>query len=59
MSRNYNGGEGSDKFDHKYYRYEQPNVDVDFDIETTICPYGVSPIELARVTKVLVQGLLK
>jgi hypothetical protein len=61
VSRNFNGGEGCDKFDHKFYKYEQPNANVGYNREATICPYGVSPIELARVTKVhvLMQDLLK
>jgi hypothetical protein len=46
------GGEGFNKFDHKFYKSKQPNVVDSFDIEASICPYGVFPIELARVTKV-------
>jgi hypothetical protein len=54
-------GEGSNKFDRKFYKSEQPNTTNSFDRETPICPYGVSPTKLARVTKVhfLVQDLLK
>jgi hypothetical protein len=32
------GGEGSDKFDHKFHNFEQPNVANNFDRETSICP---------------------
>ncbi len=46
------GGEGSNKFDWKFYKFEQPNAADSFDREASICPYGVSPIELARVTEV-------
>jgi hypothetical protein len=46
------GGEGSNKFDRKFYKSEQLNVADSFDREASICPYGVSPIELARVTEV-------
>ncbi len=47
-----NGGEGFCEFDYKFYRLEQTNAAIGFDRETTICPYGVSPIELARMTKI-------
>jgi hypothetical protein len=55
------GGEGSKNFDHKFYKSEQPNSTNSFDKKTFICPYGVSPTKLARVTKVhvLMQDLLK
>jgi hypothetical protein len=56
-----NGGEGLDKFDCKFYRFEQPNVVVGFDREATICPYGVSPTKFARMIEihVHVQDLFK
>ncbi len=41
------GGEGFGKFECKLYRSKQPNATIGFHKETTICPYGVSPIELA------------
>ncbi len=55
------GGEGSNKFDSKFCKSDQPNTTNSFDKETPICPYGVSPTKLARMTKVhfLVQDLLK
>ncbi len=55
------GGEGSKNFDKKFYKFEQPNATNSFDKKTSICPYGVSPTKLARVTKVhvLMQDLLK
>jgi hypothetical protein len=47
-----NGGEGFGKFDCKFYRLKKPNVIIGFDKETTICPYGVSPTELARMIEI-------
>ncbi len=46
------GGEGFGKFECKLYRSKQPNATIGFHKETTICPYGVSPIELAKMTEI-------
>jgi hypothetical protein len=50
LSGKASGGEGFSKFDYKFYRSEKPNVVIGFEKETTICPYGVSPTKLARMT---------
>jgi hypothetical protein len=48
------GGEGSNKFEHKFYKYEQPTMFNVLESNVTICPYGVLGKDVARISKIYI-----
>jgi hypothetical protein len=48
------GGEGSSKFEHKFYKYEQLTVTNVLESDVTICLYGVLAKDVARISKIYI-----